>query len=106
MAIQSNIRISRASPATVTWTYRDAAGAPISLVGYSSTMRFRQADNISEVVTFDESDYALGGAAGTIVVDFSSIVGTLPAELYDWELIVTTGSTDIPLVSGLCYIEG
>lgn len=80
---------------TITW--KDSAGDPVNLTGYTARMQFRSSVNSSTVLataTTENGRITLGGAAGTIDIEFDEAYTTsfqFVSAVYDLELESATG---------------
>jgi hypothetical protein len=76
---------------SVTW--KNPAGTPINLTGYSAAFSIRQ--NYGEPIVLavvSPTDITLGGAAGTIIVHLDQTQTSIDEGIYVCELVVTSGS--------------
>jgi hypothetical protein len=76
---------------TVTW--KNAAGTPINLTGYSAAFSIRQ-DYGEPIVlaVVSPTDITLGGSAGTITVHLDQTQTSMDEGTYVCELVATSGS--------------
>ena len=104
-----NINVEQGASWTLDLTWKDDAGTPIDLTGYSARMMVRSAYSGIAVLTLTsaDGDIVLGGALGTIQItatadqttaieiDYKSLVvaDSKPAQamVYDIEMIDTDG---------------
>ncbi len=105
-----NLVIEQGATFNPTMTYKDAAGVPIDLTGYTARMQIRE--SIEDVAFLEElttentgaSQIILGGVAGTIVLLFNDIETTGMAwesGVYDLELITPSGTVERVLVGSV-----
>jgi hypothetical protein len=76
---------------SVTW--KNSAGTPINLTGYSAAFSIRQ-DYGEPIVlaVVSPTDITLGGAAGTVIVHLDQTQTSIDEGIYVCELVVTSGS--------------
>lgn len=109
MAAIYDFTLDAGTDTDVTFTYNDTDGNPINLSGYSADMELKSAPGGSTALTLSTGNgkIALGGAAGTVTVSFSSTDSTsltLPTYVYDIEL--TDGSSLVTrLVQGTITVS-
>ena len=86
-------------------TYKNSAGSPINLTGYTARMQLRASyasATASLTLTTENGRIALGGAAGTITLTVAaSVMESLEAKTYVYDLELIDGSTVIRLLQGL-----
>jgi hypothetical protein len=86
-------------------TYKNTAGSPINLTGYTARMQLRASYASATAalsLTTENGRIALGGAAGTITLTVAaSVMETLEAKTYVYDLELINGSTVIRLLQGL-----
>ena len=87
-----------------TFTWKDAAGAPINLPGYTAALQVRTGPNSPTplIGLTTGAGITLGGAAGTIVVVMTDEqTDTLPHGKWRWDLKLTSpGGEDVRLLEG------
>lgn len=89
-------------------TWKDSAGNPINLTGYTARMQLRSSATSSTVILelTTNSGITLGGAAGTITLTISAttMAGLTPgAYSYDLEMVSGSGVVT-PLLKGVFTI--
>ena len=80
-----------------TFTWKDAAGTPVNLTGYTATMQVRQSHlSAAPLITLTTAaGITLGGAAGTVVARMTDEqTDTLPAGNWRWDLKLTSPAGD------------
>ena len=104
-----NIIIEQGATFNLPITWKNNAGNPYNLTGYTARMQVRQyKESVTSLVTVttENGGIALGGALGTVTVTISATAtAALPAcdAVYDLEL--ETGSTVIRLLEGKAIIS-
>lgn len=104
-----NILIEQGATFDTTLTWKDEAGTPVNLTGYTARMQIRPEVGSSTVtldLTTANGRIALGGAAGTIrlTIDAATTAALLPSvQVHDLELVV--GSTVTRLLRGSVTID-
>lgn len=86
-----DITIEQGATFTLSATWKDSAGAPVNLTGYSARMQVRSSYDSEEVLAslVSPTDITLGGALGTILVTISATstqLLTIQEGVYDLEL--------------------
>lgn len=96
-AVVNNIYIEQGATFQLNLLWKDSAGAPINLTGYTARMQVRHKINDPTALlslTTENSGIALGGAAGTInIVATAALTTTLTEKsgVYDLELVASNG---------------
>lgn len=72
MAGQLNLECRRGDTYVRTFTWRNSAGTPYNLTGYTAKMQLRTAPDAGALYTFENSYFAFDGVNGSVTV-------TLPA---------------------------
>ena len=96
MADTYNILIDQGSTYTLALTYKDSAGVPINLTGYTAAMQLRKTVN-SATATLSLSSPSFGivitGATGLIDITITATQSRdLVADIYVYDLEITSGS--------------
>lgn len=99
-----NITAEQGATLTRTVTWKNSAGDPINLTGYTARMQVR-ADYDSTIavltLTTENGGITLGGSAGTIVITATATATTaLSASTYVYDLELVLGSTVTRLIQG------
>jgi len=87
-----DITIEQGATFTLNATWKDSAGAPVNLTGYSARMQVRpnyESEDILVSLTSAGGSIALGGALGTIIATISATDTqklTIQEGVYDLEL--------------------
>lgn len=110
--IGEELAIMRGSTWTKRVTWKDAAGVPISLVGYTAKMQLRKKAGAAVIAEFSTEGDAvtvgqivLGGSAGTI--DFLALPAyteTLTAGEYQYDLELYIGDNAYAIIKGVIEI--
>lgn len=99
-----NITAEQGATLTRTVTWKDNAGVPINLTGYTARMQVRSDYDASTAVltlTTENGGITLGGSAGTIVITASATdTAALSASTYVYDLELVLGSTVTRLIQG------
>lgn len=111
VAAVHDITIEQGATFLMSLLWKDNAGAPINLTGYTARMQVRRKYNSDAALlsfTTENGAITLGGAAGTIAVSgLATLTDDLPAPstgVYDLELVGPTGVVK-RLVQGSVYIS-
>lgn len=116
-----NINVEQGASWTLDLTWKDDAGTPINLTGYSARMQIRKAYSSSSLLSLTSTagDIALGGALGTlaitasatqtadIAIDYSalSVNDGKPCQAMVYDIEVQDGSGTVTrLLQGTAYI--
>lgn len=97
MAGQLDITIEQGANYRLSMTYKNDDGSPVNLSQYIARMQVRRRHSSPEVLlelTTENGGIALGGAAGTIILDALAIfTETMPPKLcwYDLEIVNQVG---------------
>ena len=87
-----------------TFTWKDAAGTPVNLTGYTAAMQVRTSPNAPAplIALTDGAGITLGGAAGTIAVLMTDEqTDALPHGKWKWDLKLTSpAGEDTRLLEG------
>jgi hypothetical protein len=90
---------------SVVITYKNTAGTPINLTGYTARMQLRASYTSTTAalsLTTENGRIVLGGALGTITLLVeAATMETLEAKTYVYDLELINGSTVIRLLQGL-----
>jgi hypothetical protein len=93
-----DITIEQGANLSLPLTWKDEAGSPINLTGYSGRMQIRENFDSEDYIVSLTSDVGggitLGGAAGTITISMSAALTASLAQVdavYDLELIAVSG---------------
>jgi hypothetical protein len=113
MADVFDMRIDQGATYSVTVTWADSTGTPISLSGYSARLQVRrryadQDAGITPLVSLTSgSGLTLGGGAGTVAVVISAATTqAIPAGTYVYDLEVeSAGGVVTRLIQGPCYVS-
>ena len=95
MAATYDFEIEQGADLDKTFTWKDSAGAPVSLVGYTARMQVRKNISAPEVLlslTTENSRISIDGAAGQVILH----VDAATTSAITW----TSGVYDIELISG------
>jgi hypothetical protein len=94
MANRYDIQINQGATFSLAATWKDSAGTPVNLTGYTARMQVRTAYDATATIlnlTSAAGDITLGGSAGTITITVSATATaalTAPwAGAYDLELV-------------------
>lgn len=94
MAATYNIEIDQGVPFNLFFTWKDSAGTPIDITGYTASMQVR-AKKTSTAKILDltsPSDIVLGDAAGTVSVNVTGTnTGLLNFKEAVYDLVLTSG---------------
>lgn len=99
-----NIVADQGSTLSRVITWKNSAGTPINLTGYTARLQVR--DNYSAAsslltLTTENGGIALGGALGTITLNATATqTAALTADQYVYDLELVTGATVTRLVQG------
>lgn len=106
-----NIEIQQGATLSIVATWKDNAGTPINLTGYTARMAVREnyaSTSAILTLTTENSGIALGGALGTVTISASATATaalTAPwSGVYDLEL-VSGGGVVTRLLEGLVFIS-
>lgn len=98
-----NIITDQGSTFTRTLTYKDNAGNPINLTGYSAKMQVRTATDATSVLlelSTANGRITLGGVLGTISLNAPASAMNFAGGVYVYDLELTSGSTVTRVVMG------
>lgn len=99
-----NTTIDQGSVWTVTFVYKDDAGVPIDLTGFTAAMQVRQNYDSAEAdltLTTSNGGITITGATGTIVVSATATqTGALDPGYYVYDLELASGANIFRLVQG------
>lgn len=111
MSGRYNLDIEQGATFGLTLTWKDAAGTPIDLTGYSARAHIRSmtqsASTLLEMTTVN-SRIVLGGGAGTIVLSASAAVTAALAAPVDavWDLELESGAGTVTrLLAGDVHVS-
>lgn len=99
-----NLTLAQGETWSLSLTWTDDAGSPISLAGYTAAMQVRvMYDSATPVLSLASgSGITLGGAAGTVAISVdATTTAALPAAIYVYDLeLRSAGGTVTRLVQG------
>lgn len=102
------VTIEQGATFALVLTWKDSAGAPIDLTGYTARMQIRtsaRAATATLALTTENGRIALGGAAGTITLSISAVdTAALAARPYVYDLELVTGASVTRLLDGECLV--
>ena len=103
-AAQYDLTVEQGATYQKTVTWKDSAGDPVDISGYSARMQFRARKSSTDtLLSITEADYiTLGGAAGTIAISIPAAVTAaldFRRAVYDLEL-VSAGGVVYRLIEG------
>lgn len=96
-AATHNIVIEQGATFRLNLLWKDSAGSPVNLTGYTARMQVRRRYNDPDILlnfTTENGAIVLGGAAGTIqVTGLATVTDDIPAKpsVYDLELVSGSG---------------
>lgn len=102
-AATTNLIIDQGATWNITFTYKNSAGTPINLTGYTAALQLRTSyDAASAALSLSSgSGIVLGGTAGTIAVTATATqTGALTAGEYVYDLELTSSLVVTRLVQG------
>ena len=106
-----DITIEQGAEFVMNLTWKNPAGSPVNLTGYTAKMQARlKYSDITPLVTFSTSDgtIVLGGALGTVAVSGPATMSGITKPVvgvYDLELTQTSTGKITRLVAGRAYIS-
>jgi hypothetical protein len=109
MADTYNYKIDQGTDWFLVIQYKDSAGAPINLAGYTAAMQFRQvSSNITALNLTSSSGITITAATGLLSIHVTAAqTSALLAASYDYELEITSSAGIITrLVQGIATIDG
>lgn len=95
MAGQLNLTVRRGDTFTRTFTWRNSAGTPYNLTGYTAKLQLRTAPDAEVIHTFENSYFTFDGVNG-------SVTFTIPASetaAFTWSVLSYDLELRNPLVS-------
>ena len=92
-------------------TWKDSAGVPVNLLGYTARMQLRsQIDTAGAAVfelTTDNNRITLGGTAGTItLLAAATATAAIPADTYVYDLELVDSAVVTRLIQGSFELRG
>lgn len=105
-----DITIDQGATYSQVFTWKDSAGDPVSLVGWTARMQVRRRTPSTGTLvdlTTENGGITLGGAAGTITVTIAATAtDDLPVGVHVYDLELVNGSTVERLVMGSFTVRG
>ena len=109
MAETYNYTIDQGADSFLSIQYKDSAGTPINLTGYTAAMQFRPvASNVTSLNLTSSSGITITAATGTLEIRVTAAQSAaLLATQYEYELEITSGSGVVTrLTQGLVAVDG
>ena len=109
MAESYNYTIDQGADWFLSIQYKDSAGVPINLTGYTAAMQFRLvASNVTSLNLTSSSGITITAATGTLAIRITAAQSAaLLAAQYDYELEITSsGGIVTRLIQGLATVDG
>lgn len=109
MAQSYNYTIDQGADWFLSVQYKDSAGAPIDLAGYTAAMQFRPvSSNTTALNLTSSSGITITPATGTLAIRITAAQSAaLEATQFDYELEITSGSGVVTrLIQGLVAVDG
>ena len=105
-----NVTIDQGATYSQVFTWKDSAGDPVSLVGWTARMQVRRrmpSTGALVDLTTENSGIVLGGAAGTVTVTIAATAtDDLPVGEHVYDLELVNGSVVERLVMGSFTVRG
>jgi hypothetical protein len=96
LADSYNIQIDQGATYTLALSYKDSAGVPINLTGYTAAMQLRKTVNSATAtlsLSSPSSGIVITGATGLINITITATQSRdLVADIYVYDLEITSGS--------------
>lgn len=109
MAQSYNYTIDQGADWFLSVQYKDSAGTPIDLAGYTAAMQFRPvSSNTTALNLTSSSGITITPATGTLAIRITAAQSAvLEANQFDYELEITSGSGVVTrLIQGLVAVDG
>ena len=109
MAQSYNYTIDQGADWFLSVQYKDSAGTPIDLAGYTAAMQFRPvSSNTTALNLTSSSGITITAATGTLAIRITAAQSAvLEATQFDYELEITSGSGVVTrLIQGLVAVDG
>jgi hypothetical protein len=109
MAESYNYIIDQGADSFLSVQYKDSAGVPINLAGYTASMQFRPvSSNTTALNLTSSSGITITTATGTLAIHVTAAQSAvLAATQYDYELEITSSAGIVTrLVQGLVTVDG
>ena len=109
MAQSYNYTIDQGADWFLSVQYKDSAGTPIDLAGYTAAMQFRPvSSNTTALNLTSSSGITITEATGTLAIRITAAQSAvLEATQFDYELEITSGSGVVTrLIQGLVAVDG
>jgi hypothetical protein len=109
MADTYNYTIDQGADSFLLVQYKDSAGTPIDLAGYTAAMQFRPVSSTTTALNLESSSgITITSATGTLSIHITAAqTAALEANQYEYELEITSSAGIVTrLVQGFANVDG